>query len=75
MFLKSSLPIISYTYTKPIATKIVNYKHVFQDLSIDDFKSKPSDCSCASSQFIYIPAGDVITGDLNLVNNISLRNV
>ena len=74
-FKDQSVPIISYTYTKPIATKIFNYKRVLQDLDIDDFKSKPPDCTCASSQFTYNPAGHVITGDLNIVNNTSLRNV
>ena len=37
-----SVPIISYTYTTPIATKIFNYKKVWHDLNIDDFNSKPS---------------------------------
>ena len=45
-----------------------------QDLDIDDFKSKPPDGTCASSQFSYNPACHVITGDLNIVNNTSLRN-
>ena len=49
-----SVPIISYVYTKPIASKKINYKHVLRDLNIDDFKSKPPpDCTCASSPFIY----------------------
>ena len=34
------MPIISYSYsfTLPIASKIVNYKTVLQDLKIEDFK-------------------------------------
>ena len=32
-------------------------------------------CTCASFQFTYNPAGHVITGDLNIVDNTSLRNV
>jgi hypothetical protein len=69
-FKDQSVPIISYAYTIPIATKIFNYKHVLHDLKIDDFKSKPLDCSCASFPFIYNP-----TGDLNIINNICLRDV
>ena len=46
-----------------------------QDLSIDDFKSKPPDCSCSSSPFNYSPIGHVITGDINIVNNAKLRNI
>ena len=68
-FRDQSVPIILYTYTTPIATKIFNYKKVLQDL-----KSKPPDCTCASSPFIYNPAGH-ITGDLNITNNSFLRDV
>jgi len=67
--------IILYTYTTYIATKIFNYKKVLHDLNIDDFKSKRPDCTCASSTFIYNLAGYVITGDHNIFNNTSLRDV
>jgi hypothetical protein len=49
-----SMPIISYVYTRPIASKKYNYKHVLRDLNIDDFKSKLPDCICASSSFISL---------------------
>ena len=74
-FKDQSEPIISYVYTRPIASIFFNYKHVLHDLNIDDFKSKPPDCTCASSPFIYNPTGHVITGDLKISNNISLREV
>jgi hypothetical protein len=48
---------------------------VLRDLNIDDFKSKPPDCTCASSPFIYNPTGHVITGDLKIINNTSLQEV
>jgi hypothetical protein len=57
-----SVPIISYVYTKSIASKYFNYKYVLHNLNIDDFKSKPPDCTCASSPFTYNPTGHVITG-------------
>ena len=72
---KQSIPIISYANTIPIATKIFKYKHVLHDLNIDDFKAKSPDCTCASSPFIYNPAGHVITGDLKIINSTSLRDV
>jgi hypothetical protein len=46
-----------------------NYKHVLHDLNIDDFKSKPH------SPFIDNPAGYVITGDLKIINNTSIRDL
>ena len=67
-----SVPIISYVYDRPIASKWFNYKHVLHNRNIDDFKSKPLDCTCASSPFIYNPTGHVITSDLKVINNTSL---
>ena len=43
-----SVPIISYAYTIPTASKMFNYKHLLHDLNIDDFKSKLPDCRCGS---------------------------
>ena len=53
-FNDQSVPIISYAYTIPIASKRFNYKHVLHDLNIDDFISKPPDCTCASSHSYII---------------------
>jgi hypothetical protein len=74
-FKDQSVPIISYAYTRPIASKMFNYKHVLRDLNIDDFKSKSPDCTCAISPFIYYPTSHIITGDLKIINNTSLRDV
>lgn len=61
----------SYTYNTHIASKICNYKNVWQDLNIDDFKSKPPDCTRASFPFKNNPSDHVITGDHNIINNTS----
>jgi hypothetical protein len=45
------------------------------DLNIDEFKSKPPDCTRASSPFTYNPTGHVITGDPNIIKNTSLRDL
>ena len=45
-FKDQSVPVISYTYTTPIATKIFNYNNVLCDLNIENFKSQPPDCTC-----------------------------
>ena len=34
------VPIILYAYATPIVTQIFNYKHVLQDLNIDNFMCK-----------------------------------
>jgi len=74
-FKGKSITIISYSYTQPIASTIFNYRKVLQNLKIDDFKAKPPDCSCHNSPFNYSHSGHVITGDLNIVENESLRNI
>ena len=47
---------------------------MLHDLNIEDFKPKPPDCTCTSSPFIYNQTDYVITGDLNIISNTSLRN-
>ena len=32
-------------------------------------------CSCGSSQFLYPPAGHIVTGDLNIIDNADIRNI
>lgn len=48
LFKVQSLPNLSYSYIKSIASKDVNYKHVLWDLNTDDFKYKPLESICAS---------------------------
>ena len=69
------MPIISYVYTRSIASTCFNYKHVLHNLNIDGCTFMPPDCTCASSPFIYNLTGHVITGDLKVINNTSLREV
>ena len=59
-------PVISYTYTKPIAFKIFNQKKVLENFIFKDIQSKPPECSCSSSPFQYSPAGHVVTANLNI---------
>ena len=67
-FLKyQQLPVISYTYTTTISTRIFNFKRVIKDV---DFTVGTTNitCSCSSSPFKYAPhpVGHVITGNLNI---------
>ena len=36
----------SYSYTSPIAPKIVDYRRVLRVYNIDDLKAQPLACSC-----------------------------
>ena len=66
-------PIISYSYSPTIASKIFNYKRTLTNLDLNNDLSIPS--SCSESPFLYGPAGHVITGDLSIIENDELRNV
>ena len=74
-FKNQSPPIISYSYSFPIAPKIFNYKNVLQGLNTENITRNPSACSCKASEFCYNPAGHVITGDLNIVRISKLRDI
>ena len=68
-------PKISYSYTRPIASKIFNYKQSLQDWRFTNHDVHTPSCSCSSSQFLYSPAGHIITGDLNIIQNQQLRDL
>ena len=74
-FKEHPIPIVSYSYTRSIASKIFNYKTIIRSVNIKDIKSKPPSCSCQESRFCYSPSGHVITGDLDLIPNAKLRNI
>jgi len=75
VFFKQQIaPIISYTYTSTIASKICNHRKTFQHLNTDDPRLTPPVCYCSSSHFNYNPIGHVITGNLAIVTNDKLRN-
>ena len=66
-------PIISYTYTKPIASKIFNFSSTLSDLDYHQFHNNPSQYECNTSSHLYQPFGHVIAGDLSIIPNSKLR--
>ena len=74
-FKYQSNPNISYTYTRSIASKLFNYRQSLQDWRFTNHDYDSSPCSCSSSQFLYQPAGHIVTGDLNIVDNTCLRDL
>ena len=55
--------------------KIFNYKQSLRDFKLNEHGSQPPLCSCSSSTYLYSPAGHVVTGNLNIVENLKLRNI
>ena len=74
-FKHQSAPKISYSYTRPIASKIFNYKQSLQDWRFTNHDVHNPSCSCSLSQFLYSPAGHIVTGDLNIIRNKQLRDL
>ena len=74
-FKHQSAPKISYSYTRPIASKIFNYKQSLQYWRFTYHDVHNPSCSCSSSQFLYSPAGHIVTGDLKIIQNKQLRDL
>ena len=74
-FKEKEPPIISYTYTKIIASKIFNFSSTLTDLDYHQFHNNPSQCECDTSSHLYQPYGHAITGDLSIIRNSKLRDL
>ena len=74
-FKEKEPPIISYTNTKTIASKIFNFSSTLLDLDYHQFHNNPSPCECNTSIRLYEPYGHVITGDLSIIPNSKLRHL
>ena len=69
-----SPPIVSYTYPKTIASKVFNFKQTLKNLDFE-VGTTGSSCQCNGSPYIYVPAGHVVTGNLNIVKNRHIRKL
>ena len=74
-FKEKEPPIISYTYTKTIASKIFNFSSILSDLHYHQFHNSPSQCECNTSRHLYQPYDHVITDDLFIFPNCKLRDL
>ena len=74
-FKEKEPPIISYTYTKTIASKSFNFSSTLLDLDYHQFHNNPSPSECNTLSHLYEPYGHVITGDLSIIPNSKLRDL
>ena len=74
-YINKSFPIVSYSYTNSIDRNIFNYKEALQNINIEEYLKNPLTCDCSHSPFQCNPSGLVITGDLNIIQDESLRKV
>ena len=74
-FKNKESPCISYSYTRSVASKIFNYKRSLQQIDFNSLSQNPLPCTCPGSEFLYVPCGHVVTGDLSIVQNDKLRDL
>ena len=74
-FKEKEPPIISYSYTKTITSKIFNLSSTLKGLDYRQFHKSPSQCECNTSSHLYQPYGHVITSDLSIIPNSKLRDL
>ena len=74
-FKEKEPPIISYTYTKTIASKIFNFSSTLSGLGYHQFHKSQSQCECNTSSHLHQPFGHVVTGDLSIIPNSRLRDL
>ena len=58
-----------------VATKLFNYKTRLQQIDYQNLSQNPFPYSCSSSEFLYAPCGNIVTGDFNIVRNDKLRDL
>ena len=74
---KFSTPMVTYKLGLPISSKIFNFNKFVNSLNLDDFLANPNilPCECENSPFSDKNHKHIITGDLRLVSNNTLRKI
>ena len=63
----------SYKYNKPIRNTILDFNKLVSDLDIH--ANTPESWDCKDSKFIYPAAGHIVTGDLKIISDSSIRYI
>ena len=75
--IKFDVPMVIYKLKQNIGTKIFNYNKFVENFDVDNFLKNEDTlpCTCKDSQFADSHHGHIITGDLKIVENNSLRKL
>ncbi|MCP4488523.1 MAG: hypothetical protein GY820_14560 [Gammaproteobacteria bacterium] len=67
---------VSFSCDKPLGRNICNYGKVLSGLDLASLRNiLETDCPCSHSNYVYGPAGHVLTGDLNFIQNCHLKKL
>ena len=72
-FKNSETPMICYKYKRSTRGLLFNYNKIVSDLNIKT--STPTQCDCSTSRFCYGPAGHIITGNLDVIEDNRIRKL
>ena len=69
-------PVIIYTYGRNIGSYILNYSKELKELNLDSFLDiEEMNCNCSQSTFCNPQFNHIVSGDLNIIENMELRNL
>ena len=68
-------PVIGYKFNKSFVGNLLNYKDTLSEEGIDCFENNSLPCNCQNSPFNDPNHGHIITGNLDIVRNDTLRNL
>ena len=74
-FQEQDPPLVSCKYTNNISRSVFNYNQTLRNINLDDYHNASLSCDCESSTFRYESHGHVITRDLRIVRNRTLRRL
>ena len=69
-------PIVTFQLEPPVSRNIFNYSKELRILTLPILQNiLNAPCACDNSIYKYQPAGHIITGDLNIIQNATLKNI
>ena len=66
---------MSYEHKSTVTSKLFNFASSLSNLKVSEYLSYPQTCQCKESKFCCETHGHVITGDLRVIANASMREL
>ena len=74
-FTEKDPPILGYRFNKNLAGKVLNYKQTLSEESLEQINNDSTPCNCHSSPFKDNHHNHVITGNLDIIKNPTLKKL
>lgn len=73
--IQTSTPMLIFKYNAPIGTKIFNYRQSIENIDITNHTNSNHKCECENSPYMDIHHKHILTGNLDIIENIRLREL